>query len=230
MTKIIERIGPLPREEWTDDSREVCAFWGEPNAWEEGSKTSIIMTMANHPDLGKAYNVWGKHLLMGNTLSTRVLEIIVLRIAAKVKSAYEWHNHVGYGMNAGLTLDDIAAIRDWRPEAPADPRWTETEQAVLVGIEELIGQGTLSDGTWATLSKAYDKRQMMDLVFTIGHYVMTSWPHPGQDLEARRGRGMGGNARVLKHGFALEKKLVFRSDVEGRLRAMRSTCAHLAYG
>lgn len=175
MTKIEQRIPPLPREEWTDASREVCAFWGEPNAWEEGSKTSIIMTMANHPDLGKAYNVWGKHLLMGNTLSTRALEIIVLRIAAKVKSAYEWHNHVGYGMNAGLTLEDIAAIRDWTPDAPADPRWTETEQAVLVGIEELIGQGTVTSPTWATLSKAYDKRQMMDLVFTIGHYVMTSW-------------------------------------------------------
>jgi 4-carboxymuconolactone decarboxylase len=175
MTQLEQRIPPLPREEWTDASREVCAFWGEPNAWEEGSKTTIIMAMANHTDLAKAYNVWGKHLLMSNTLGTRVLEIIVLRVAAKVKSAYEWHNHVGYAMNAGLTLEDIAAIRDWTPQAPADPRWSETEQAVLVAIDELIGQGTVTGPTWATLTKTFDKRQMMDLVFTIGHYVMTSW-------------------------------------------------------
>ena len=45
------RIPPLPREEWTDDSREVFAFWGEPNSWEEGSKTEIIQAMANHPPL-----------------------------------------------------------------------------------------------------------------------------------------------------------------------------------
>ena len=61
------RIPKLPRAEWTDASREVCAFWGEPNAWEEGSKTNIIMVMANNPDLGKASNAWGKHMLVTNT-------------------------------------------------------------------------------------------------------------------------------------------------------------------
>ena len=100
MTDIKPRINHVPREEWTDDTREVFAFWGEPNAWEEGSKTNIISVMGNHPELGKAFNIWGKHLLMGNTLPTRILEIIILRVAVK---------------------------------------------------------------------------QMMGLVFTIGHYVMTSW-------------------------------------------------------
>lgn len=133
------------------------------------------MAMANHPDLGKAFNVWRKYLLMGNTLPARLLEIIILRVAARVRSAYEWHNHVGYAMNAGLTLEDIAAIRDWMPDAVADPRWSETEAAVLVGIDELIVKGTLTDATWTTLARTLDKRQMMDLVFTIGHYVMTSW-------------------------------------------------------
>ena len=71
MTDIKPRILPLPRAEWTDDAREVFAYWGEPNAWEEGSKTNVLMVMANHPDLGKVYNIWGKHLLMSNTLSTR---------------------------------------------------------------------------------------------------------------------------------------------------------------
>src|SRR5215468_2856688 len=107
------RIPPLPREELTDPAREVCAFWGEPNAWEEGSKTNIINTMAQHPPLGWVYGIWGKHLLMANTLDTRTLELIILRVAWRVKSVYEWHNHVGYGVNAGLTLDDIAAIRDF---------------------------------------------------------------------------------------------------------------------
>jgi 4-carboxymuconolactone decarboxylase len=49
MTEIKPRILPLPRAEWTDDAREVFAFWGEPNAWEEGSKTNIISVMGTHP-------------------------------------------------------------------------------------------------------------------------------------------------------------------------------------
>jgi 4-carboxymuconolactone decarboxylase len=171
MSDIKPRILPLPRAEWTDDAREVFAFWGEPNAWEEGSKTNIISVMGNHPDLGKAYNVWGKHLLMSNTLPVRVLELIILRVAWRVKSAYEWHNHVGYGLNAGLTLEDIAAIRDY----PEGGDWSEQDAMVLRSVDELIESGTLSDPTWETLSGFFDKRQMMDLIFSIGHYVMTSW-------------------------------------------------------
>lgn len=165
------RIPLLPREEWTDPAREVFSFWGEPNSWEEGSKTNCMMVMANHPDLGKAYNIWGKHLLMSNTLATRELELIILRVAWVVKSEYEWHNHVGYGLNAGLTLEDIASIR----EAPEAGNWNEQDLAVLQSVDELVEKGRISDATWTTLSKYFDRRQLMDLVFSIGHYVMTSW-------------------------------------------------------
>jgi 4-carboxymuconolactone decarboxylase len=171
MSDIKPRILPLPRAEWTDDAREVFAFWGEPNAWEEGSKTNVMMVMANHPDLGKAYNVWGKHLLMSNTLPARVLELIILRVAWRVKSAYEWHNHVGYGLNAGLTLEEIAAIRDY----PQGGAWNAQDAIVLHAVDELIDDGTLGDATWETLGGFFDTRQKMDLIFSIGHYVMTSW-------------------------------------------------------
>jgi 4-carboxymuconolactone decarboxylase len=183
MSDIKPRILPLPRAEWTDDAREVFAFWGEPNAWEEGSKTNIISVMGNHPDLGKAYNVWGKHLLMSNTLPVRFLELIILRVAWRVKSAYEWHNHVGYGLNAGLTLKDIAAIRDY----PEGGDWSEQDAIVLHSVDELIESGTLSDATWGTLSGFFDKRQMMDLIFSIGHYVMTSWVLSAMGVEIEGG-------------------------------------------
>jgi 4-carboxymuconolactone decarboxylase len=171
MTEITQRIPNCPREEWTDDAREVFAFWGEPNAWEEGSKTNIMMVMGNHPALGKVYNNWGKHFLMANTLSTRQLEIIILRVAYKVQSAYEWHNHVGYGMNAGLTLEDIASIRDY----PSGGNWSAEDSALIQATDDLIDHNVISDATWATLSASLNKQQMMDLTFTIGHYVMTSW-------------------------------------------------------
>jgi 4-carboxymuconolactone decarboxylase len=165
------RIPRLPREEWTDASREVCAFWGEPNAWEEGSKTYVIMVMANHPELGKVYNIWGKHLLMANTVPIRPREMIILRVGWNLKSGYEWHNHVGYGLNAGLTLGEIAAIR----EGPDAPNWNDDDRAVLRAVDEQMEIGRITDPTWAKLAAIYDKKQLMDLVFTIGHYVMIGW-------------------------------------------------------
>lgn len=198
-SEIKPRIAPLKREEWTDAAREVFAFWGEPNAWEEGSKTNVMMVLANHPPLANVYNPWSKHLLMGNTLGVRQLELIILRVAWRVRSEYEWHNHVGYGLKAGLTLEEIGALR----EAPEAGAWGEQDLAVLRAVDELIDQGRIADPTWTTLVKFYDRRQMMDLVFSIGHYVMTSWalssfgvklesPDPvGFDLKTASGKTPG---------------------------------------
>ena len=169
--EITRRIDRCPKDEWTDEHRKVHAFWGELDAWENGSKTEIMNVMANHPPLGQIYNEWGKYFLMQNTLNTRQLELLILRVAWQVKSAYEWHNHVGYGMNAGLSLEDIAAIRDF----PAGGQWTEEEAAMLSAVDELIDGNTITDATWSALSRTLSKQQIMDLTFTIGHYVMTSW-------------------------------------------------------
>jgi 4-carboxymuconolactone decarboxylase len=120
---------------------------------------------------------------MSNTLPVRFLELIILRVAWRVKSAYEWHNHVGYGLNAGLTLKDIAAIRDY----PQGGDWSEQDAIVLHSVDELISSGTLSDATWEALSAFFDKRQMMDLIFSIGHYVMTSWVLSAMGVEIEGG-------------------------------------------
>jgi 4-carboxymuconolactone decarboxylase len=171
MTEIKQRIPLCPREEWTDDHREVFAFWGEPNSWEEGSKTNIIMTMGNHPALGKIYNQWGRHFLMENTLNTRQQEIMILRVSVLTNSAYEWHNHVGYGVNAGMTLEEIAAVRDY----PEGGNWIEEEAALLQACDDIIKDHIISDATWAKMEKHFTKQQMMDATFMVGHYAMTGW-------------------------------------------------------
>jgi 4-carboxymuconolactone decarboxylase len=167
------RIAPLPREEWTDEAREVFAFFGEPEAWANGSRTNTQMVFANHPKLAMAYNAFGKHLLIDSSLPVRPRELIVLRIAWLLKSEYEWHYHVGYGLTAGLTLDEIAAVRD----GPDAPEWADrnADRAVLAAVDELWTQSRICDATWSELSCHYDRHQLMDLVFTIGQYVMLSW-------------------------------------------------------
>jgi len=166
------RIPKLPREEWTDAAREVFSFWGEPNAWEEGSKTNIMMVMANNPDLGKAYNVFGKHILVTNTVPLRERELVVMRVAWLVQSEYEWHNHVGYCLNLGMSLEEIAAIKDGADSAFP---FSDFDRAVMRGCDELVRNNDLSDATWDALSQGFDRKQMMDYVAMIGSYVQTSW-------------------------------------------------------
>jgi 4-carboxymuconolactone decarboxylase len=171
MSDIKPRILPLPRAEWTDEAREVFAYWGEPDSWENGSKTNIIMVLANHPALAMAYNAFGKHLLLNSSLAVRPRELVVLRTSWHLKAEYEWHYHVGYALKAGMTLDEIAAIG----VGPDAANWNEIDRAVLRAVDQLWKKSNIDDETWACLAKHYDRHEVMDLVFTIGHYVMISW-------------------------------------------------------
>jgi alkylhydroperoxidase family enzyme len=170
---LVQRIGNLPREEWTDAAREVFAYWGEPGAWENGSKTNMSMVLANHPPLANAYHAFGRHLLLASTIAVRPRELIVLRTAWRQKCEYEWHYHVGYALTAGLTMEEIAAIRDgWQSEV-----WDgkDEDRAVLRAVDDLIDSQRIGDTTWDALSEHFDRRQLMDLVFTVGNYVMLGW-------------------------------------------------------
>ena len=107
-----QRIPPLPREQWTDEARDVFAFWGEPGAWENGSKVEKEMVMAQQPKLAIAFHTFGKQVLLDSTIPERPRELMVLRAAWRYKALYAWHFHAGYAMAAGVTLEEIAPIRD----------------------------------------------------------------------------------------------------------------------
>jgi len=200
------RIGNLPREQWTDEARDVFAFWGNPGARENGVKVNTSMVFAQHPKLAVAYYTFGKQVLLESTFPVRPRELVVLRMAWLMKSEYEWHYHVGYALAAGLTLEEIAAIRD----GAESPVWQGKDQdrAVLTATDELLAQNTITAPTWEALSAFLDTHQLMDLVFTAGNYVVMTWAinafgipleshvdRIGFDLKTRSGEPPAGSNR-----------------------------------
>ncbi|WP_297488348.1 carboxymuconolactone decarboxylase family protein [Acidocella sp.] len=171
MTQHPTRIPPLPRAEWTEEARDVFAFWGEPGARENGSAANLSMVLASHPKLATAYNTFGKHLLIASTVPLRPRELIVLRTAWHLQADYEWHYHVGYALKAGMTLAEIAAVK----EGPDAANWNEADAATLRAVDEILHAHRISDPTWAVLGRYFDRHQLMDIVFTIGNYAMLSW-------------------------------------------------------
>lgn len=165
------RIPPLPRERWTDAAREVFAFWGEPDAWENGSRTNSQMVLAQHPPLAMAFNRFGKHVLIDNTAPARARELVTLRIAWHMKSQYEWHYHIGYALNLGMTLEQIADIG----VGPDAGTWNELDAAILRCVDELWSKSSVTDATWSVLARNFSTEQLMDLVFALGQYVMLGW-------------------------------------------------------
>ena len=50
------------------------------------------------------------------------------------------------------------------------PEWSDLERALLRAVDELLDDALIADETWATLAAAFDERQLMDVVFTVGAY------------------------------------------------------------
>jgi 4-carboxymuconolactone decarboxylase len=164
------RVPPLPRDQWTDASRAVFAYWGEPDAWEKGSAANLSMVLATHPPLAMAYYTFGRHLMVDSTLPLRPRELVTLRVSWHTRSYYEWHYHVGYALNLGMSLDEIRAVG----EGPNAATWNDEDRAVLRAVDDLHAASRISDATWAALGRHYDTPVLMDLLFTVGNYAMLS--------------------------------------------------------
>jgi alkylhydroperoxidase family enzyme len=157
------RVPPLPAEEWDDAVDHALSGLLPPERRNPEAAGNLLATLVRHPKLTRAFLRFNSHLLYSSTLSARLRELAVLRVAHVHGSEYEWNHHVRMGKEAGLTDEVIDGIQ--RGEASDG-----LDQAVLRAVDELQDKSVISDATWASLSEHLDERQRMDLVFTIGCY------------------------------------------------------------
>ncbi|BBX15622.1 carboxymuconolactone decarboxylase [Mycolicibacterium duvalii] len=157
------RIAPLPADEWDDTVVRALSVMMPADRAKPDLVGNMLGTFARHPKLTKAYLTFNMHLLMTTTLSKRITETVILRTAAVRRSEYLWDHHVPLARRAGLTDEDLAAIRRG---AAADP----LDAAVLAAVDELHRDSVIGDATWNALTGALDEQQLMDLVFTAGGY------------------------------------------------------------
>jgi hypothetical protein len=94
----------------------------------------------------------------------------ILRIGWLCRSGYEFHQHTRIGKDAGLSDAEIERLKSDADAAG----WTEAEAALLRAVDDLHGDQFISDATWQRLSKHYDTRQVIDLVFAVGQYTLVS--------------------------------------------------------
>lgn len=162
------RVPTLPAdpEQWDAETRAVL----EPLTRGGGRLLNIFRTLANHPKLMKRWLVFGNHVLGKQTLPVRERELVILRVGWLCRSEYEWSQHVVIARASGLSDEEIERIA----EGPDAAGWRAEDAALLRAADELRTDAFISDATWSELSKRWDTKQLMDLVFTVGQYNLVS--------------------------------------------------------
>jgi alkylhydroperoxidase family enzyme len=161
------RIEPLDDQHADAETREQLAKLGGMGG---GRTLNIFRTLAHHPELMRRWLVFGNHVLGKSTLPVRERELAILRVGYLCKSEYEWGQHVLIARRSGISEDEIARIA----AGPNAPGWSEPDAALIRAADELHGDQMIGDATWATLAKHFERKQLMDLVFTIGQYHLVA--------------------------------------------------------
>jgi AhpD family alkylhydroperoxidase len=167
------RIEPLAPHEFPREMRAAMAALRPPNPRHSQPPTEnrpkalhVLGTLAHHPELAQAYFTLNGHILMATTLSERHRELLIMRVAAVRKCGYEWAQHLFVARDAGLTDEEIGRIA----YGPDSPFWDEVDAALTRAVDELIGEGTINEPTWATLAAHFTTQQLLDVIFTVGTY------------------------------------------------------------
>lgn len=159
------RLPPLPAEEWDDRARASLASLIPAERANPDGAGNVLSTLVRHPDLTRAYLPFNAYLLRGSTLSSRIREVALLRVVHRADCRYLWSHHVPIAERAGLSSPDISGIRSGEAADPLD-------RTVIRAVDELMADNTITQPTWDELGREFNDRQRMDLVFTIGGYLL----------------------------------------------------------
>src|SRR5213083_2051212 len=83
---------------------------------------AVFLTLGRHRRLFRGWLLFAGRLMPGGTLPRRESELVILRVAHRHGSAYEWTQHVGLGRQAGVTEADLERIQAGPEAAGWSPR------------------------------------------------------------------------------------------------------------
>lgn len=159
----VTRVVPLPDEQWTPAMRSVVSDLGV-----SGPTTNDVRTLARHPELFTSAIPFLGHIARSSDLPPRHRELLALRAAWLCRAEYVWAARASIAQKHGLRSDELRRI------AQGPDGWDPFESALLRAVDELHVNSFITDGTWRVLAARYDRRQLLDAVFTIAGYTMLS--------------------------------------------------------
>ncbi len=168
------RLVPLPFAAWDETTRTtLLQFLRRPELYLSGAPDAppmpIVLEMfAHHLPLSVSWLPFTAMLASDDArLSPAHRELLILRVAWRTRSGYEWNQHSRMGIEAGLTTAQIEAMGD----GPRADAWTPLERALLTAVDEIIDDHVVGDATWAALASHFGPAEIFELLFVVGAYL-----------------------------------------------------------
>ncbi|MEX1034406.1 MAG: carboxymuconolactone decarboxylase family protein [Sneathiella sp.] len=127
---------------------------------------NVYRTMAHHPALLRAWAPLRQHVVKDSALGPERSEIVILRAAHRIGSAYEWTHHVHRSRLLGMSEDRIEAMRN----AP------QGEDGLIArAVDALFDEHRLPVELEQELAMALGHKAVFDLIATVGFYSVLGY-------------------------------------------------------
>lgn len=151
---------------------DALRLGGEMGIREAQAGKNAFRMLAHHPDLVR--HLYGLLIMLStrNKLDSRLRELIIMRIGWTTGSEYEWFQHYRIATSqAGVTPDELLAVRDWRKS----DRFGPADRAVLAAVDDTREHGKVSDAVWAECEQNLrEPAVLIEMVVVIANWIMFS--------------------------------------------------------
>lgn len=105
-----------------------------------------------------------------STLSGKIRELVICRIAAINGASYEWDAHAPIALKEGATQAQLDALPDWQ----ASDAFDATERAALAYCDAMTQKVHVPDDVAGAVRDLLPPRQLVELTVTIAGYNCVS--------------------------------------------------------
>jgi AhpD family alkylhydroperoxidase len=127
---------------------------------------NIFLALANAPALLDAFLSYANALRNDSELSPRLRELAILTVGHATGSGYEIAHHQSHALKAGVTPEQLAAVRDFESADVFD----ETECAVMRLARESTLRVDVTSEVWKSAAAHLSDKQLTELTLTIAWY------------------------------------------------------------
>jgi len=143
----------------------------------------LFQSLAHVPALLDGFRTLGIQLLRHGLLTPRIRELVINAISLKTGCAYEWSHHTGMARDAGVTDDELRALRN------DDLNMFGLLERTCIVYARTVDDATVTDRDVDALRSAgLTDAQIVELTMLAGFYGMTARYLLATGIELDEGR------------------------------------------
>ena len=162
-----DRLPPIPAEKQTPEQRKAS------EAFRANRKQDVFgpfVPLLRSPEVMLRAMAMGDYLRYRTVFPIKLNEFIILITARHFTQQYEWYIHYPIALKEGLSKDVADAIADGRRPA----NLSDDEQLIYDFCTELLQHHSVSDPTYARVTKRFGEQGTVEMVGVVAYYTFQS--------------------------------------------------------